>query len=82
MEGTVTISLKDFDELRHSQEKVHAAKKQTIEAAKELGVFLTFLGGRGTGMEPLIVEFNRQSKTARIVADENSRYRIELLDLE
>jgi len=43
MNGTVTIQLKDFDELRKAQSKAETRQTGLLRAAKELEVFLSFL---------------------------------------
>jgi sarcosine oxidase delta subunit len=65
MNGTVTIPLKDFDELREAGEQANAAKRTILEAAKELEVFLSFLITR-ENLDGYIEEFNRQSSGSEI----------------
>lgn len=65
MTGTVTISLKDFDELREAKGKADKNLQNLHRAAKELEVFLSFLCSRESIGE-YIDEFNRQSQKARI----------------
>ncbi len=43
MNGTVTISLKDFEDLRTESERVEDRKNRLTRAAKELEVFLSFM---------------------------------------
>jgi len=69
MNGTVTIQLKDFDELRKAQSKAETRQTGLLRAAKELEVFLSFLCTRDSISE-YIEEFNRQSQTSRINIDE------------
>jgi|TARA_R100000027_G_scaffold43658_1_gene32793 hypothetical protein len=69
MNGTVSISLKDFDELREAQSKAETRQTGLLRAAKELEVFLSFLCTRDSISE-YIEEFNRQSQTSRINIDE------------
>lgn len=65
MNGTVTISLQDFDELREAQSKADSRLAGLSRAAKELEVFLSFLCTRESIGE-YVEEFNRQSRTSRI----------------
>ena len=65
MTGTVTIQLKDFDDLREAQGKAEEAEANLKRAAKELEVFLSFLITRENITE-YIKEFNRQSKRSEI----------------
>ncbi len=65
MNGTVTISLQDFDELRESQSKADDRLAGLSRAAKELEVFLSFLCTRES-IDEYVEEFNRQSRTSRI----------------
>ena len=65
MNGTVTISLKDFQKLQMSQTETDERSKGIRQAAKELEVFLSFLITRESISEYLD-EFNRQSTTCRI----------------
>ena len=65
MNGTVTIPLKDFDELREAVEQANTAKRTILEAAKELEVFLSFLITK-ENLDEYIEEFNRQSSGSEI----------------
>tara|TARA_R100001510_G_scaffold57787_1_gene67811 strand:+ start:1905 stop:2144 length:240 start_codon:yes stop_codon:yes gene_type:complete len=65
MNGTVSISLEDFDNLRGAHGTASEQKEKLHRAAKELEVFLSFLATRESIM-PLVEEFNRQSATCRI----------------
>lgn len=65
MTGTVTIQLKDFDELREAQAKAAESQAGLTRAAKELEVFLSFLITRENITE-YIEEFNRQSQKSEI----------------
>jgi hypothetical protein len=69
MNGTVTISLKDFDELREAQSQADTRQAGLSRAAKELEVFLSFLCTREYITE-YVEEFNKQSKSSRINIDE------------
>jgi len=65
MEGSVTVSLKTFDELRNAKEKADKKSDMLHRAAKELEVFLSFLVTR-ENIQEYMDEFNRQSSTSRI----------------
>ncbi len=67
--GTVTISIKDFKELESSNEKAESLAASTKRAVRELQVFLSFMCTR-KDMEPLVEEFNRQSSGSEIVIEE------------
>tara|TARA_R100001224_G_C4024652_1_gene150493 strand:+ start:844 stop:1104 length:261 start_codon:yes stop_codon:yes gene_type:complete len=69
MNGTVTIQLKDFDELRKAQSKADDNLIGLRRAAKELEVFLSFLCTRESIGE-YVDEFNRQSRMSRINIEE------------
>ena len=64
--GSVTISLEDFQTLLDSKVKATELKENTELAAKELQVFLSYLCGR-EDISKYIEEFNRQSKTSTII---------------
>ena len=76
--GTVTINLDDYLELVEHTHKTNDLKQNTSRAAKELSVFLSFLCTR-EDISRYIDEFNRQSKTATIVV-ENDRATIQFKD--
>ena len=78
MNGTVSISIKDFDELRKAQSKADERLAGLSRAAKELEVFLSFLCTRESIGE-YVEEFNRQSTKSRINLDEG-RAKIVLKD--
>ncbi len=65
MNGTVTIPIKDFDDLRNSKAKADESMTKLTRAAKELEVFLSFLVTR-ENLEEYIEEFNRQSQRSTI----------------
>lgn len=69
MEGTVTISLKDYLSLENVQALTLKKEERIHLASKELEVFLSFLCTR-EHITPYIEEFNRQSKTSQIILDE------------
>jgi hypothetical protein len=65
MTGTVTIPLKDFDELREAKSKADESQANLTRAAKELEVFLSFLVTR-ENLQEYVDEFNRQSQRSTI----------------
>ena len=65
MKGNVTISLDDYHKLVESGEKNKVKEKTLYETAKELSVFLSFLGTRDN-IEKHIHAFNLQSKNSKI----------------
>lgn len=65
MDGTVTIPLKDFDELRQSSEAAIQMKQKLSMAAKEIEVFLSFLCTR-EHIQVYVDEFNKQSVRSTI----------------
>lgn len=79
MDGTVTISLKDYDELRNQELFVKDTKQALVKSAKELEVFLSFLCTR-ENISEYIEEFNNHAKTCRIRLIDG-RAKIELLNL-
>jgi len=68
MKGTVTIPLKDFDELRDAHKKATNLRSSTIEAAREVEVFLSFLLTRENFQE-YVDEFNSQSRRSKIMIE-------------
>ena len=78
MPGTVTIDLKDYLDLVEHSHKTDTLRSNTSRAAKEMSVFLSFLCTR-EDISKYIDEFNRQSKTATIVV-ENDRATIQFKD--
>tara|TARA_A100001201_G_scaffold94659_1_gene82034 strand:+ start:284 stop:520 length:237 start_codon:yes stop_codon:yes gene_type:complete len=71
VKGSVTISLEDYHSLLESAEKTLISQKKFNTASKELQVFLSFLANRAD-LEKYIDEFNRQSKTSRIIFEGTS----------
>lgn len=65
MNGTVTISLKDFDELREAGEKANLLLKKVTQAAKELEIFLSYMITQ-ENLDNYIEEFNNQSTGSKI----------------
>ena len=66
MDGTVTIPLKDFDELRNSSEETQELRQKLSRAAKEIEVFLSFLC-TSENIQIYVDEFNNQSSRATIL---------------
>lgn len=66
MNGTVTIPLDEFDKLRAESKEAEELKSNTLRAAKEIEVFLSFLVTR-EGMQEYLEEFNRQSTRSQIL---------------
>tara|TARA_Y100000992_G_scaffold301481_1_gene272492 strand:- start:1466 stop:1699 length:234 start_codon:yes stop_codon:yes gene_type:complete len=69
MEGSVTIPIKAFDELRLAKETADEKEQNLHRAARELEVFLSFLVTRDN-IQEFLDEFNRQSSTSRINIDD------------
>jgi hypothetical protein len=74
--GSVTISIEDYHSFVDSAIKMQEIKDKFTTASKELQVLLSFLAAR-ENLEKYIEEFNRQSKTSKIVFEGTSA-RIEL----
>lgn len=68
MNATVTLPLKEFDELREAKSKADNQLTKLNRAAKELEVFISFISTREHIAE-YVDEFNRQSQTSRITID-------------
>jgi N-glycosylase/DNA lyase len=66
MSATVTLPLKDFDELREQSDKAEQLIKSTKKAALEIEVFLSFLITR-ENISEYLEEFNRQATGAEIL---------------
>jgi hypothetical protein len=69
MEGTVTIPLSAFDELRNASEIAVQKNENLHRAAREIEVFLSFLCTR-EHIQEYVDEFNRQSSRSRINLEE------------
>ena len=78
--GSVTISIEDYHKFLDASERASITKNSFNIAKKDLQVFLSFLATRAD-LEKYVDEFNRQSKTSRIVF-EGTKARIELKDEE
>ena len=76
MDGSVTISLKDFDELRNSNKESQEFKEKLSRAAKEIEVFLSFLCTR-ENIQIYVDEFNNQATRSKIeIIDGRAKVRI------
>ena len=80
VKGSVTISIEDFQSLLVTSDKAKEFRDKSILASKELQVFLSFLSTRAD-IDKYIEEFNRQSKTSKIVF-EGTQAKIEFKDEE
>lgn len=78
LQGSVTISLKDYHALLDLGEHNKKIREHLETTARELGVFLTFVGTR-PDMDKLIEDFNLQSTTSRIDW-ESGRAKVHLRD--
>lgn len=78
MNGSVTISLNDFEALKNKAEEVKTLETKLKTASKELEVFLSYLITR-ENIEDHLSEFNRQSVTSRILLVDG-RAKIQLLE--
>ena len=76
VKGSVTISLEDYHSFLESAIKNKDIESKFIIASKELQVFLSFLATRAD-IEKYVDEFNRQSKTSKIIF-EGTTAKIEL----
>jgi hypothetical protein len=76
--GSVTISIEDFQSLLDAKVRAEEIRESTRLAAKELQVFLSYLCDK-ENISVYIEEFNRQSKTSTINI-ENGRAKIVFKD--
>tara|TARA_R110000737_G_C14477677_1_gene467908 strand:+ start:262 stop:525 length:264 start_codon:yes stop_codon:yes gene_type:complete len=74
--GTITISLKDFKNILDQKEKSLGVEKKFKEVASELEVFLSWLCTR-YGVEEHVNKYNMQSTNARILI-EDGKAKIEI----
>jgi hypothetical protein len=65
MQGTVSISLKDYEELKKSHTEAQELKEEMVVTMKELQIFLSFLCTR-SNLELYVEEYNKQAKSSRI----------------
>ena len=79
MNGTVTLSLEDYELLKDNSKSGIEIKLGILKAAKELEVFLTFLTTR-TDIGEYLEEFNSYSKTCKVRMIDG-RAKIELLNV-
>ena len=68
IQGTVSISIKDYEKLKNLQEDVDILEGRFRKSMKEMQVFLSFLASR-TDITDFVNEFNRQSTTSIITID-------------
>tara|TARA_R110002051_G_scaffold323362_1_gene416746 strand:+ start:7920 stop:8180 length:261 start_codon:yes stop_codon:yes gene_type:complete len=66
LNGTVTISLKDYTKLIEIYPQAEKSRESLYQAAKEIEVFLSFLCSRET-IDDYVGEFNRQSQHSQII---------------
>ena len=74
--GTVTISLSDFQTLLESSTNADDVLKSTTTASKEIQVFLSYLHAQ-LDLTPHIEAFNRQSKKSKIIVEDGNRIKIQ-----
>lgn len=68
VDGTVSITLKDFQALLDVKIDAEDRISNVKRAAKELQVFLSYLCTR-VDIEPFVQEFNKQSRTSEILLE-------------
>ena len=66
LNGTVTISLKDYHKLTEEYPKAEKSRKNLYEATKEIEVFLSFICTRES-IEDYVNEYNKQAIHSKIV---------------
>ena len=71
VKGSDTISTEDYHSFLDAAISAQEIKDKFQVASKELQVFLSFLASR-SDIEKYVDEFNRQSKTSRIVFEGTS----------
>lgn len=76
VKGSVSISLEDYHTFIEQAIRFKDKEEMLTQAAKEMQVFLSFLCTR-ENIEKYVEEFNKQSKTSRIII-EGSYAKIEL----
>ena len=69
VQGTVTISIQDYNKLQDEYKKALELERKFIEVSQELEVFLSWLGTR-YGVDEHIQKYNMQSTKARIVIND------------
>lgn len=80
MDGTVTISLKDYEEMKDSSQTTNELKVKLLAAAKELEIFLSYLIQQ-ENIDEHINDYNRNSETGQILI-ENGRAKIKIKDIK
>jgi len=70
VEGSVTISIKDFQVLLDASVRAKDIEDSTLRASKEIQVFLSYIHSQ-LDLTEHVESFNRQSKKAKIVIEDN-----------
>ena len=78
--GTVTISLKDYEDLKNEVSKTLELRKKFQEVSYELEVFLSYVCTR-YGMDEHIEKYNIQSTKAKILINDG-KAKIEIRKLK
>ena len=78
--GTVTISLKDYEDLKNEVTKTLELRKKFQEVSYELEVFLSYVCTR-YGMDEHIEKYNIQSTKAKILINDG-KAKIEIRKLK
>ena len=78
MQGTVTISLENYEKLKESHKESQKIKDDMLVTMKELQVFLSFLCTR-SNLELYVEEYNKQAKSSRIKLSDG-RVKIEKIE--
>lgn len=74
--GTVTISISDFQTLLEASNNADTLIKSTSTASKEIQVFLSYLHAQ-LDLIPHIEAFNRQSKKSKIIIEDGTKIKIQ-----
>jgi hypothetical protein len=80
MNGTVTLSLADYESMKDISNQAAKEKALLVQAAKELEVFLSFLTSR-VGLDDHVEEFNKYSKKSQITIIDG-KAKIKIIGLE
>ena len=78
--GTVTISLKDYEDLKNEVSKTLELRKKFQEVSYELEVFLSYVCTR-YGMDEHIEKYNIQSTKAKLLINDG-KAKIEIRKLK
>jgi hypothetical protein len=65
MNGTVTISLENYEKLKESMGKTEKMQVDMLATMKELQIFLSFICSR-SNIELYVEEYNKQAKSSKI----------------